>query len=155
MSELYKDDFGWYVSENERLQERIDELEEALCLRDSTMAEESNQFEALQGKVRELEVALAESRMNDRHAMSQWREAEAKINALQTELQAMQARLDNRPVQPIMEWVCLTGGEILEIACRLSQRRELGKTYKLGGNLDIDFDFARAIEAKLKEKNHG
>jgi len=76
--------YFFYVHENERLQTRIDELEEALCLRDSTMAEESKQFEALQGKVRELEVALAESRMNDRHAMSHWHEVKSKL-AIATE----------------------------------------------------------------------
>jgi hypothetical protein len=31
--------------------------------------------------------------------------------------------------------------------------RELGVKCRLGGNPNIDFDYARAIEAKLKEKN--
>jgi hypothetical protein len=110
MSE-YDTDPAWCVSENEKLYKRIDELEEALRLRDSTMAEESKQFEALQA-----------------------------------ELQAMQARLDNRPVQPIMEWVGLTNDEIIKVA-RKSQEG-------LSPH-DDTYTFARAVEAALKEKNHG
>ena len=58
---------------------------------------------------------------------------------LEAKLQAMQARLDNRPVQPIMEWVGLTEAEIARFAILT----------------DDEFEFAREIEAALKEKNHG
>jgi hypothetical protein len=44
-------------------------------------------------------------------------------------------------------WVGLTDEEILAIG------QELGLKCKLGGNPNIDFDYARAIEAKLREKN--
>lgn len=49
--------------------------------------------------------------------------------------------------QPRKEWVGLTDDEILAIG------QELGLKCKLGGNPNIDFDYARAIEAKLKDKN--
>lgn len=45
------------------------------------------------------------------------------------------------------QWVGLTKDEVLAIG------RELGWRCRLGGNPDIDFDYAKAIEAKLKEKN--
>jgi hypothetical protein len=45
------------------------------------------------------------------------------------------------------EWVGLTYEEVLAIG------RELGLQCRLGGNPNIDIDYARAIEAKLKEKN--
>ena len=48
---------------------------------------------------------------------------------------------------PRREWVGLTDDEILAIG------QELGLKCKLAGNPNIDFDYARAIEAKLKEKN--
>jgi hypothetical protein len=44
-------------------------------------------------------------------------------------------------------WVGLTDDEILAIG------QELGLKCKLAGNPNIDFDYARAIEAKLKDKN--
>ena len=44
-------------------------------------------------------------------------------------------------------WVSLTDDEILAIG------KELGLKCRLGGNQNIDFDYARAIDAKLKEKN--
>jgi hypothetical protein len=47
------------------------------------------------------------------------------------------------------EWVGLTRDEVLSIG------KELGLKCKLGGNANIDFDYAEAIEAKLKEKNNG
>jgi hypothetical protein len=46
-------------------------------------------------------------------------------------------------------WVGLTRDEVLSIG------KELGLKCKLGGNANIDFDYAEAIEAKLKEKNNG
>ena len=46
------------------------------------------------------------------------------------------------------EWVGLTDYEIMKIG------RELGLKCRLGGNPNIDFDYAREIETKLKEKNH-
>jgi hypothetical protein len=45
------------------------------------------------------------------------------------------------------EWVGLTEEEILKIG------KELGVKCRLGGNPNIDFDYAYAIEALLKEKN--
>ena len=48
---------------------------------------------------------------------------------------------------PKREWVGLTPDEIMEIG------RELGLKCRLGGNPNIDFDYANAIEAKLKSKN--
>jgi len=45
------------------------------------------------------------------------------------------------------EWQGLTVGEVLAIG------KELGVKCKLGGNSEIDFDYARAIETKLREKN--
>ena len=42
----------------------------------------------------------------------------------------------------------LTDEQIMEIG------KELGAKCRLGGNPNIDFDYARAIEAKLKEFNH-
>jgi hypothetical protein len=45
------------------------------------------------------------------------------------------------------EWVGLTEEEVLAIG------RELGLKCRLGGNPNIDIDYAQAIEAKLKEKN--
>ena len=50
-------------------------------------------------------------------------------------------------MQPAREWVGLTDEEIMAIG------RELGLKCRLGGNSNIDFDYARAIEAKLREKN--
>ena len=50
-------------------------------------------------------------------------------------------------VTPAREWVGLTDEEIMAIG------RELGLKCRLGGNSNIDFDYARAIEAKLREKN--
>lgn len=44
-------------------------------------------------------------------------------------------------------WVGLTDEEIMAIG------KELGLKCRLGGNPNIDFDYARAIEAKLREKN--
>jgi hypothetical protein len=44
-------------------------------------------------------------------------------------------------------WVGLTQDEVLTIG------RQLGLKCKLGGNANIDFDYADSIEAKLKEKN--
>jgi hypothetical protein len=44
-------------------------------------------------------------------------------------------------------WVGLTEEEVLAIG------RELGLKCRLGGNPNIDIDYAQAIEAKLKEKN--
>jgi hypothetical protein len=43
--------------------------------------------------------------------------------------------------------VGLTEEEVLAIG------RELGLKCRLGGNPNIDIDYAQAIEAKLKEKN--
>ena len=48
---------------------------------------------------------------------------------------------------PQRTWVGLTQDEVLAIG------KELGLKCKLGGNPNIDFDYAEAIEAKLKEKN--
>jgi hypothetical protein len=45
------------------------------------------------------------------------------------------------------EWVGLTDEEVFAIA------KELGLKCSLGGNPNIDIDYAKAIEAKLKEKN--
>ena len=45
------------------------------------------------------------------------------------------------------QWVGLTKDEVLAIG------KELGLKCKLGGNPNIDFDYAEAIEAKLKERN--
>jgi hypothetical protein len=45
------------------------------------------------------------------------------------------------------EWVGLTDDEIFAIG------KELGLKCSLGGNPNIDIDYAKAIEAKLKEKN--
>jgi hypothetical protein len=50
------------------------------------------------------------------------------------------------PVAP-KPWVGLTDEEIYAIG------KELGLKCRLGGNPNIDLDYARAIEAKLKEKN--
>jgi hypothetical protein len=44
-------------------------------------------------------------------------------------------------------WVGLTDDEIFAIG------KELGLKCSLGGNLNIDIDYAKAIGAKLKEKN--
>ena len=44
-------------------------------------------------------------------------------------------------------WVGLTDEQIYAIG------KELGMKCRLGGNPNIDIDYARAIEAKLKEKN--
>lgn len=44
-------------------------------------------------------------------------------------------------------WVGLTRDEALTIG------RQLGLKCRLGGNANIDFDYADSIEAKLKEKN--
>ena len=46
------------------------------------------------------------------------------------------------------QWQSLTDGEIMSIG------RHLGLQCRLGGNPNIDFDYARMIEAKLKEKNN-
>lgn len=51
------------------------------------------------------------------------------------------------PMRKHGEWEGLTGGEIMAIG------KELGVICRLGGNPNIDFDYARAVEAKLKEKN--
>jgi hypothetical protein len=48
---------------------------------------------------------------------------------------------------PRQPWVGLTDEQIMAIG------RELGIKCRLGGNSNIDFDYARAIEAELKEKN--
>lgn len=48
---------------------------------------------------------------------------------------------------PQRQWVGLTDEEILSIG------KELGMKCRLGGNPNIDFDYAHAIEAKLREKN--
>ena len=45
------------------------------------------------------------------------------------------------------EWVGLTDAVVLAIG------KELGLKCKLGGNPNIDFDYAKAIEAALKAKN--
>jgi hypothetical protein len=44
-------------------------------------------------------------------------------------------------------WVGLTDAEVLAIG------KELGLKCKMGGNPNIDFDYAKAIEAALKAKN--
>ena len=44
-------------------------------------------------------------------------------------------------------WVGLTPEDILAIG------RDLGLKCRLGGNKNIDFDYAQAVEVKLKEKN--
>jgi hypothetical protein len=44
-------------------------------------------------------------------------------------------------------WVGLTDDEIFAIG------KELGLKCSLGGNLNIDIDYAKSIGAKLKEKN--
>jgi hypothetical protein len=49
--------------------------------------------------------------------------------------------------QPPREWVGLTDAVVLAIG------KELGLKCKLGGNPNIDFDYAKAIEAALKAKN--
>lgn len=54
---------------------------------------------------------------------------------------AVHATVTKRP------WVSLMDEEIMAIG------KELGMKCKLGGNPNIDFDYARAIEALLKEKN--
>jgi hypothetical protein len=51
------------------------------------------------------------------------------------------------PPQPPREWVGLTDAVVLAIG------KELGLKCKLGGNPNIDFDYAKAIEAALKAKN--
>ena len=48
---------------------------------------------------------------------------------------------------PQRTWVDLTDEEIMAIG------RGLGAKCRLGGNPNIDFDYARAIETKLKETN--
>jgi hypothetical protein len=45
------------------------------------------------------------------------------------------------------QWVGLSDEEVVSIG------KELGLKCKLGGNPNIDFDYAEAIEAKLKQKN--
>lgn len=45
------------------------------------------------------------------------------------------------------KWIELTIDEILEIG------RELGKKCRLGGNPNIDLDYAKAVSDKLREKN--
>jgi hypothetical protein len=54
---------------------------------------------------------------------------------------------DTTPPAAQRQWVGLTPEEVLAIG------KELGLKCKLGGNPNIDFDYAEAIEAKLKEKN--
>lgn len=54
---------------------------------------------------------------------------------------SVRATVSKRP------WVGLTDEEIMAIG------KELGMKCKLGGNPNIDFDYARAIEELLKEKN--
>jgi hypothetical protein len=51
-----------------------------------------------------------------------------------------------QPAQPAA-WVGLTDEQIYAIG------KELGMKCRLGGNPNIDIDYARAIEAKLKENN--
>ena len=51
------------------------------------------------------------------------------------------------PPAPVREWIGLTQEEILAIG------KELGMKCRLGGNPNIDLDYAAAIEAALKEKN--
>jgi hypothetical protein len=50
-------------------------------------------------------------------------------------------------LQTAREWVGLTDAEVLAIG------KELGLKCKMGGNPNIDFDYAKAIEAALKAKN--
>ena len=45
------------------------------------------------------------------------------------------------------EWISLTAEEVLSIG------KNLGLKCKLGGNPNIDFDYARAIEDLLRKKN--
>jgi hypothetical protein len=45
------------------------------------------------------------------------------------------------------QWVGLSQDEVLSIG------KELGLKCKLGGNANIDLDYAEAIEARLKGKN--
>jgi hypothetical protein len=45
------------------------------------------------------------------------------------------------------KWIGLTDEEVLSIG------KELGLKCKLGGNPNIDFDYARAIEDLLRKKN--
>jgi hypothetical protein len=47
----------------------------------------------------------------------------------------------------VREWVGLTQDEILTIG------KELGLKCRLGGNPNIDLDYAKVIEATLKAKN--
>lgn len=51
------------------------------------------------------------------------------------------------PLYMHREWVGLTDAEVLEIG------KELAKTLVYRKNPNIDFDYARAISNKLKEKN--
>lgn len=51
------------------------------------------------------------------------------------------------PLYMHREWVELTDAEVLEIG------KELAKTLVYRKNPNIDFDYARAINNKLKEKN--
>jgi hypothetical protein len=48
---------------------------------------------------------------------------------------------------PQKEWVGLTEEDIYAIG------KHLGQACRLGGNPDIDIDYARAIEDKIKELN--
>jgi hypothetical protein len=72
-----------------------------------------------------------------------WRKA---INDADLKVAHLNAASETTP-QPQREWVGLTDDEILAIG------QELGLKCKLAGNPNIDFDYARAIEAKLKDKN--
>ena len=56
------------------------------------------------------------------------------------------ASVDPRLDRPA--WQCLTDDNIYAIG------RHLGNSCRLGGNSNIDIDYARAIEAKLKELSH-
>lgn len=57
------------------------------------------------------------------------------------------ANLEPIPLYMKHEWVGLTEEEIFAIG------KELGLKCSLGGNPHIDIDYAKAIEAKLKDKN--
>jgi hypothetical protein len=112
--------------------------------------------EALRLPLQSYESVAWMTRFDDPERGSYGKPATTHLTQDEAERQAqrhIQKRLCKLRIEPLYaatprrEWVGLTEDEILAIG------QELGLRCKLAGNPNIDFDYARAIEAKLKEKN--
>ena len=128
------------MTKEEALKLALEALENELAVDMSNYAEIGAAAEQMYDAINAIKEALAQP-----DAFEQGRQEGMKQERALWELTKLGQEIEAQPAQ--RPWVGLTLDEVMTIG------RQLGLKCRLGGNANIDFDYAEAIEAKLKEKN--